>query len=91
MAQLTADDYKVIRKSVYRNGAGKEELKTLANLPSESLLLAIFQSAEDRTIAAFGQFRADMELALGIPSNAFSLALAKKIYIAYIQWKLTHI
>ena len=91
MATLTAADYSVIRKSAYAKGTGKEELKALTTLPSESVLLSIFQAAEDRTVAGFLLFRADMEAALGIAQNAASLALAKKLYVAYMLWKLTHI
>lgn len=91
MATLTAADYKDIRKSCYVKGGGKEELKTLASLPNEPTLLSIFQAAEDRTIAAFVLFRADMESALGIPSNPASLALAKKLYVAYLLWKISHV
>lgn len=91
MAQLTASDYNQIRDWCYKKGTGKEELKALATLPPESVLMAIFQAAEDRTIAAFALFRADMEAALGIPSNAASLALARKVYAAYVSWKLTHV
>lgn len=91
MAQLQPDDYKQIRKACYRKGAGKEELRALPSLPSESVLLSIFQAAEDRTIAAFALFRSDMETALGIPTNAASLALARKLYTGYIAWKLENV
>lgn len=88
MAQLTAADYKQIRRAVYQAGAGKEELKSLAGLPNEAKLLAVFQAAEDRTVAAFVAFRADLETILGIPTNAASLALARKVYVAYLTWKM---
>lgn len=91
MATLVAADYREIRKAAYQAGAGKEELKALASLPNEPTLLTIFQAAEDRTVAAFALFRADMEAALGIPQNAASLALARKLYAAYVSWKLSHI
>lgn len=91
MATLVPDDYKVIRKELYILGKGKEELKTLTTLPSETVLLSIFQSAEDRTVAGFLLFKADLETALNIPANAFSLQLAKKIYRAYLLWKLDRV
>lgn len=91
MAVLTAANYKELRKACYQNGAGKEELKALSALPNETKLLAIFQAAEDRTVAAFNLFRADMEAQLGIPSNGTSLALARKLYAAYCSWKLRNV
>ena len=86
MAQLTAADYKVIRKALYTAGAGKEELKALASLPTEATLMAIFQAAEDRTVAAFNLFKADLDAALGVTTT---VAAAKKVYAAYLKWKLT--
>jgi hypothetical protein len=91
MATVTASDYRNLRDSCYRNGGGKEELKTLATLPNEAKLLSIFQAAEDRTVAAFALFRADMETALGVAQDAASLALAKKFFAAYCQWKINNI
>lgn len=91
MATLTAADYRDIRKSCYAKGAGKEELKALSSLPNEATLLSVFQAAEGRTVAAFLLFRADMESLLGIPQNAASLALAKKLYVAYLLWKISHV
>lgn len=91
MAQLTASDYKAIRKDCYRPSFGKEELKLLAALPNESKMMQIFQAAEDRAVAAFALFRADMEAALSIPSNAASLALATKLFASYCVWKVNNL
>lgn len=88
MAQLTAADYRVLRKAVYQKGAGKEELKSLPSLPNESTLLAIFQAAEDRTVAAFTAFKADLDGLLGVTTT---VAAAKKVYAAYLSWKLTNV
>lgn len=86
---LTEADRGFIREYLYRPGFGKEELQaacpTLPNAPAQ---LTALQAAEDRTLAAFTLFRADMETAFNIPANAASLALAKKVYIAYIVWKM---
>jgi hypothetical protein len=85
VAQLTADDYKTIRRYLYRAGYGKEELKSLPALPTESTLLEIFQAAEDRTVAAFLLFKADLDSLLGVTTTT---AAAKKVYAAYLAWKL---
>jgi hypothetical protein len=91
VATLGNADYKEIREYVYRKGFGKEELQQLATLPPEGTLKTTMQAAEDRTVTAFGLFRADMEAALGIPQNADSQALARKLYAGYLSWKLAHV
>ena len=89
MATLTSADYKVLRKSVYSAGAGKEELKALANLPNEGQILACFQALEDATIAHFtATIKPAIDTALGVTT---STALAKKIYGAYLLWKLSNL
>ena len=90
MATLTASDYRDIRDYVFRPGAGKEEIKSLATVPNETKTMQVFQASEDRTIAGFALFRADMESILGIAQNAASLELAKKYFTAFCAWKMTH-
>jgi hypothetical protein len=91
MATLTDAQCGEIRKSLYQSGAGKEELKLLAALPTQQTAKTIHQAAEDATLTAFASFRSAMENALGIPANAASLALAKKWYAAFLLWKIKNL
>lgn len=84
MAILTDFDYNVCRDKIYRNGDGKEELKSLAALPSETQLRAIFQACEDRGTAAFSAAKADIETILGV--NITNSAM-KKITRAWMRWR----
>lgn len=85
MAILTNEDYGPLRKSLYRAGFGKEELKALlGGLPSEAQLLAAFQVIEDLWADNAVQIKADLEAALG---RTITNALAKKIGRAWLEWK----
>jgi hypothetical protein len=89
MAQLTTSDYRELRDSVYRLGAGKEELKALANLPNKTQILAAFQGLEDATVAHFtSTVKPAIDAALGVTT---STALARKIYAGYLLWKISHV
>lgn len=88
MAVLTASDYGEIRDSAYTASGAKSNFKALAAIPNETKTMQVFQAAEDRTVAAFALFRADMESALGIPQNVASLNLAVKLYASYCAWKV---
>jgi hypothetical protein len=86
MAVLTDTDYGEIRRSVYTAGQGKEELKALASVPNQMLLKAAFQVLEDFWSNNAATVKADMETALGF---SISGALAKKIGLAWLIWKVS--
>lgn len=88
MATLTTADYRELRESVYRAGAGKEELKLLAGLPNEAKLLAMFQSQEDFLVANFATLKSGIDTALGITTTN---ALARKLVAGYLLWKIAHV
>jgi hypothetical protein len=85
MALLTPNDYKEVRSAVYRRGAGKEELKSLAVLPDKAHFLAAFQSFENDMTAAFPGIKSNMDAALGATTTQ---GLARKMFAAYLRWKL---
>lgn len=85
MATLTTSDYKEIRATVYRLGAGKEELKALSALPNKAQLMAAFQSFENDMTAAFPGIKSNMDTALGVVTTQ---TLARKMFSAYLRWKL---
>ena len=86
MAQLTAADYRQLRKSVYSVGAGKEEIKALpGGVPSEAKILDMFQDLEDDTVSHFATQQSIIETALGVTPT---LPLEKKIMVAYYLWKI---
>lgn len=82
---LTWSDYEELRKELYRNGAGKEEMKALLVLPTKAQLLATFQAVdtfwEDNRTLLFAQMRA----AYG---QNISPMLAKKISLAWLKFKI---
>lgn len=84
MATLTPQNYGDLRRSLYRPGDGKEELKALASLPNEAKLLAAFQAIETGIITAYPQIKANTDAALGVTTSA---ALFKKMFRAYIRWR----
>jgi hypothetical protein len=86
MAALTNEDYGQMRRSVYRTGQGKEELKALAGLPSESELRAAFQVIENFWTNNAAQVKSDVEAALG---RSITNALARKIHLAWLIWKIS--
>lgn len=85
MATLTPQDYGDLRRSVYRHGDGKEELKALASgVPNEAKLLAAFQAIETGIVAAYPQIKAQVDTALGVTTSA---PLFRKMFRAYIRWR----
>jgi hypothetical protein len=85
MAVLTNDDYGQMRRSVYRAGQGKEELKALAGLPNETELRAAFQVIENFWSNNATQVKSDVEAALG---RTITNSLARKIHLAWLIWKV---
>ena len=84
MAILTNAEYGQLRAAIYRRGAGKEELKALAALPSKAKLLAVFQAIEDNSQASRAAIKSAIDAALGFATSA---ALARKLYAAYVAVK----
>lgn len=87
MANLTSA-YSELRDSVYVLGRGKEELKALTNLPTKAQLLACFQAYEDFLVANVATIKANGDTALGITTTQ---ALFKKLFAAYLTWKLRNV
>lgn len=86
MAQLTADDYREIRKDFFRMGFGKEEFKALAGgMPPEPALLAGLQSLEDAMVANFASMKLGMDAAFGRTTTNVG---CQKIMAAYLRWKI---
>jgi hypothetical protein len=85
MAVINNDDYGQMRRSVYRAGQGKEELKALAGLPNKTELRAAFQVFENFWTNNAAQLKSDLETALG---RSITNALARKIGRAWLEWKL---
>lgn len=88
MAILTDKDYGEIRDSIYRKGVGKEDLKSLATLPSKAQLKAAFQSLENDMVAAFPSMKANVEAALGV---GITNALMQKLLAGYLVWKIKQV
>ena len=84
MAILTDADYGALRDALYRKGAGKEELKALPVLPNKATLRAMFQAIEDNSQASRVSIKSALDTAAGFVT---SLALARKVYLAYIAVK----
>lgn len=84
MAQLTNDDYRELRRTVYRWGDGKDELKARPNLPSETELRGAFQAIEDWWSDNQASLKAAIDAAIGFTTSA---ALARKIGKAWLIWK----
>lgn len=88
MANL-APHYRELRKAVYQLGAGKEELKALPALPNKDELLAAFQAMEDYMVGtAVAAIKTDVDAALGLTT---SQALFRKMFAAYLLWKLRNV
>lgn len=81
---LTDTDYGNLRHAVYPKGAGKEELKLLPELPNKTRLRAMFQAIEDNSQASRAAIKAALDVAAGFVN---SVALAKKLYSAYVAVK----
>lgn len=88
MATLTNADYAELRDSVYRFGAGKEELKALGSLPSKAQVLAMFQAQEDHFVSDFATIKALIDTELGITTTN---PLATKLIAGYLEWKVKKI
>jgi hypothetical protein len=82
MAILTNANYKDVRSYIYRNGQGKEELKSLPNLPNEATLKAGFQALENKWDAERLGFKNVLDAAFGFTTSA---ALAQFFFIAWLQ------
>lgn len=90
MAILNAADYRDIRKTIYRVGFGKEELKALTGgMPNETQLLAGFQSMEDRLVAQFANFKTDFQTAIG--GKTITNAGMQKVLAGYLVWKINNL
>lgn len=90
---LTPADYGELRKTLYRLGDGKEELKALGPLPNETELLACFQAVEDRMITAATSARNDIETILGHqlgPDAPSRSLLLRKFVRAWMRWRDAH-
>lgn len=85
MAILTATDVGEIRDSIYQVGLGKEELKALPAIPSQSQQTTAFQSLEDRLVTLFSTLKSDIEAAF---SFTITSTLAQKIVAGYLRWKI---
>jgi len=85
MATLTMADAGEIRESIYQVGLGKEELKALPAIPSQSQQLTAFQALEDRLITLFPTLKIDIEIAFGLTVTNI---LAQKIVVGYLKWKI---
>lgn len=84
MAILTDTDYGNIRRTLYRKGAGKEELKALPALPNKATLRAMFQAVEDNSLASRAAIKAAIDTAAGFITSP---AIARKLYLAYVAVK----
>ena len=85
MATVTDADYGDIRDALYQAAAAKADLKALPALPTKAQLRAAFQAIETRFDNARPALKADIDTALGRVTTA---ALARKIMIAWLRWKL---
>lgn len=84
MGILTSEDYTELRKIIYRQGVGKEELKALPYLPNKNQLKAVFQEIEDYWENTQATLKSDMDTAMG---QTITNALAKKFGKAWMKWK----
>ena len=86
MADITPH-YSDLRKSVYAQGLGKEELKALpGGLPSKAELIAAFQGLEDAVVAAYPTWKSGLEADLG--GVTLTNPAAQKIIAGYLKWKI---
>jgi hypothetical protein len=85
MATLVPTDYDALRNSLYLMGAGKEEMKAMSHLPNVFQLLAAFQAIETFWENNKASLKAQVDVAYGQTTSA---ALAKKIMIAWLNWKI---
>lgn len=88
MAALTNSDYAELRDSVYRFGAGKEELKALGSLPSKAQVLAMFQAQEDHFVSSYSTIKGLIDAQLGVTTTN---PLAQKLIAGYLRWKIKKI
>jgi hypothetical protein len=84
MATLTDEDYTELRRTIYRPGMGKEELKTLPYLPNKIQLRAGFQAIEDGYEAVRAGMKSDLDAAL---EQTTSIELAQKFEVAWAKWR----
>jgi hypothetical protein len=84
---LTDAQYSALRAGLYQKGNGKEELKSLPNLPDKAQLRAAFQVLDDFWDASRVQLRNDIVVALGSPTAPGPTLnnLARKIGRAWLQ------
>lgn len=85
MAVLEWADYGKMRNYLYRKGQGKEEMKALPDLPSKIQLKAVFQALEDWWESEQSTVKGLIDTNYG---QTTAPILAKKIFQAYINWKL---
>lgn len=85
MAQLTAADYKRLRKLLYSITNAKPDLKALPNLPSETQLMAAFQFLEDDWTGRQAALKAGVDAAL---ARTTTNALARKIGETWMMFKI---
>ena len=88
MPPLTSPDYRELRRALFQDPETKAELKALANLPSESQLLAAFQTIEDDFTAFRSALRAKTAAAFGLPTASLTPKLNRRILAHYCAWKM---
>ena len=82
--------YRELRKSVYAAGLGKEELKALiGGLPDKSEMIAAFQGLEDAVVAAYPNWKSDLQTNLG--GVTLTNPAAQKIIAGYLKWKIKNL
>lgn len=82
---ISDSDYGALRQEVFRWGAGKEELKALPSLPSETQLRAVFEALESFWETNRATLKAQMDAAAGF---TLPLQLARKIGVAWLRSKM---
>ena len=85
MATITDAQYNFISSSIYREGEGKEEMRSLSHLPTKIQFRAVFQAIEGWWEGEQAGLKAVIDAAYG---QTTSVALARKILKAWILMKM---
>jgi len=88
MAALDWNDYKELRQQTYKQGYGKEELKTLDPFPNKQTLMNTFQAIEDWFVAAYPALKLEIETVLG---QSITNTLAQKLVRVWFLWKASRL
>lgn len=81
---LSWQDYKSLRKALFRPYSGKEDLKELPNLPTKSQMLAAFEVIDTIWENNRATIKGQIDTAIG---QIIQNTLAKEIGKCWLGWK----